>query len=143
MKIKALIICFSFLTMLSCKKENNSVLVGTWKGKKIQETFEKGVLIKRYEDAITLELKDKNVGTFKEFSTDDIVHWYLDNINDKIFISILSEDPVFGRQFTDILFDIKTNDLDKQVWEREELLTTNLSTNAQKRVVDRWELKKM
>jgi uncharacterized protein (DUF736 family) len=138
---KAIYLLF-IIPFFSCKKENLTNQVGTWKGKKIQETFEKGLLVRKYEDIITLELKADNTGLFREFSTDDTVYWNVGKENNKIFVSILSDDPLFGRQFTDFLFDIKTDKADSQIWEREQTLVINLTTNEKRKIVDRWELKK-
>lgn len=133
---------FVFLVLNACSKKETIVnQIGTWTGTKTETIFENNIQTQKYTSFIHLTLSDDHKGVFREFASDDEVHWYYDEKNAKIFLSILSNDSLFGRQYTDMLFDIKTDKPNQQVWEREQTAIL-FQSNDRRKTVDTWELKK-
>jgi hypothetical protein len=144
MKLKTTFFSFLFLSMVSacCKDSSiNSDLIGTWTGTRTETIFENDVQTQTFTSIIQLTLSSNNQGKLNGFFGNDEVHWYSDKPNNKILISVFSQDSLTGTHFTDRLFDIKLDKSTEQIWE---WVQTSIlfPTTDKRKTVETWGIKK-
>lgn len=143
MKVKNIFFgTFISLLLNACCKDNieNANQIGHWNVTTTEATFINGTQTNQYNFDFQLTLNADNTGAQTGLGIPFTVNWYLDKKNNKVFVSVLF--MASGRKsYNNILFDIKADETNKQVWEQEQIFVA-FPANDTQRTVKNWSLQK-